>query len=126
VSQDYTTIFLFDGGGGVLRRYRWSQHETKIIGPDKGTDPTWRWYVLNTIVAGNALPRRFQDLNSPLAREFLSSAGFALGLPDSRYPGVEQFRRENWDDHRGFFTETVVVYNAGLVSTINWFCAGRP
>lgn len=121
---DYVAVFDSPSQRGAMRRYRWSNHETNIIGPDEDPDIFWRWYVINTIVSGSRLPRGFDILNSSGARQFLLSVGFERQFHQSRYSGVEIYSRYALDRNRGddTYTATDVVYYAGLVSTINWYC----
>lgn len=121
---DYVAVFDSPLQRGTMRRYRWSNHETNVIGPDEDPDLFWRWYVIKTIVSGSRLPRGFEMLNSAGARQFLLSAGFERGFHDSRYSGVEIYSRYALDSNRGddSYTATDIVYYAGLVSTINWYC----
>jgi hypothetical protein len=112
----------FNGPGGLALRYRWSGHETRIVGPDLIRGREWRWFVLTTVIDGSSLPTMLGALNSSGAKASLLASGFRLEEPSLRYPGVEQFSRRIWNARDEADIYVHVVYSASLVSSITWNC----
>jgi len=111
-----------NGPGGLALRYRWSGHETRVVGPDLIRGNEWRWFVVTTVIDGSSLPDMFRALNSSRAKESLLASGFRLEEPSLRYPGVEQFSRRIWNARDEAEIYVHVVYSASLVSSITWNC----
>lgn len=121
VKVDYVNSNL-NGPGGLALRYRWSGHETRVVGPDLIRGNEWRWFVVTTVIDGSSLPDMFRALNSSRAREYLLETGFRLEEPSLRYPGVEQFSRTIWNAGDEANVYVHIVYSASLVSSITWNC----
>lgn len=111
-----------NGSGGLALRYRWSGHETRVVGPDLIRGNEWRWFVVTTVIDGSSLPDIFRALNSSRAKEYLLESGFRLEEPSLRYPGVEQFSRAIWNARDEANIYIHIVYSASFVSSITWNC----
>jgi hypothetical protein len=105
---------------GVVRRYSWLNHETRVMGPNQDG----LFFIEQTILSGSHLPHGMQPLNRPDGPSFLLRLGFVLTTPDQGFTGPQLFSRRTWNPSEEFYVFNHVTYSHGHVSTVVWYCGG--
>lgn len=105
---------------GVVRRYSWLNHETRVMGPNQDG----LLFIEQTILSGSQLPHGLQHLNRPDGPSFLLRVGFFTTVSDQGSAGFQLFSRRTWNPSEEFYVFNHVTYSHGHVSTVVWYCGG--